>query len=325
MHPFRCFLHSFLLPCLQCPRAGGGQGRAPSPINAVLVALPVGSGSASAPGGPKLRTQPPTGGGPPCPDPGTPGGLGAAPPLLGSGNPPAPSPPPQGLISAPLPPPLKKGGAGGGSPLPGCPRAPPGAVERGACGPPAKAALASRTGFEPVRGNPIGFRVQRLNHSATVTPAPPSASLRLDPARSRHPAPPGPGTGPGTPRSAPPRPIPPRGSPPPSPLVLPRGPAGGAAGTRPCRGRRGRAGTERAAGGGRRAGRGGGAGRPRAGRGRGKAAHFASGRAPGGHYALCVQQGTAQSLRTLRPVGGGAVTTHFTSSRGQYVPCALYV
>ena len=27
----------------------------------------------------------------------------------------------------------------------------------------------SRTGFEPVRGNPIGFRVQRLNHSATVT------------------------------------------------------------------------------------------------------------------------------------------------------------
>lgn len=28
----------------------------------------------------------------------------------------------------------------------------------------------SRTGFEPVRGNPIGFRVQRLNHSATVTP-----------------------------------------------------------------------------------------------------------------------------------------------------------
>ena len=27
----------------------------------------------------------------------------------------------------------------------------------------------SRTGFEPVRGDPIGFRVQRLNHSATVT------------------------------------------------------------------------------------------------------------------------------------------------------------
>lgn len=27
----------------------------------------------------------------------------------------------------------------------------------------------SRTGFEPVRGNPIGFRVQRLNLSATVT------------------------------------------------------------------------------------------------------------------------------------------------------------
>ncbi len=25
------------------------------------------------------------------------------------------------------------------------------------------------TGFEPVRDNPIGFRVQRLNHSATIT------------------------------------------------------------------------------------------------------------------------------------------------------------
>lgn len=32
-----------------------------------------------------------------------------------------------------------------------------------------------------MRGNPIGFRVQRLNHSATVTPAPPSAALRLEP------------------------------------------------------------------------------------------------------------------------------------------------
>ncbi|CAB1455155.1 unnamed protein product [Pleuronectes platessa] len=29
--------------------------------------------------------------------------------------------------------------------------------------------VTSRTGFEPVRGNPIGFRVQRLNLSATVT------------------------------------------------------------------------------------------------------------------------------------------------------------
>lgn len=34
-----------------------------------------------------------------------------------------------------------------------------------------------------MRGNPIGFRVQRLNHSATVTPAPPSAALRLEPPR----------------------------------------------------------------------------------------------------------------------------------------------
>ena len=29
--------------------------------------------------------------------------------------------------------------------------------------------VSSRTGFEPVRENPIGFRVQRLNHSAIVT------------------------------------------------------------------------------------------------------------------------------------------------------------
>ena len=27
----------------------------------------------------------------------------------------------------------------------------------------------SRAGFEPARGDPIGFRVQRLNHSAIVT------------------------------------------------------------------------------------------------------------------------------------------------------------
>lgn len=50
------------------------------------------------------------------------------------------------------------------------------------CPPAAKRSAASRTGFEPVRGNPIGFRVQRLNHSATVTLAPPSAALRIDPA-----------------------------------------------------------------------------------------------------------------------------------------------
>ena len=29
--------------------------------------------------------------------------------------------------------------------------------------------LTQRAGFEPTRGNPIGFQVQRLNHSAIVT------------------------------------------------------------------------------------------------------------------------------------------------------------
>lgn len=29
-----------------------------------------------------------------------------------------------------------------------------------------KRAISLRTGFEPVRGDPIGFQVQRLNHSA---------------------------------------------------------------------------------------------------------------------------------------------------------------
>ncbi len=29
-----------------------------------------------------------------------------------------------------------------------------------------KAKITLRTGFEPVRGDPIGFQVQRLNHSA---------------------------------------------------------------------------------------------------------------------------------------------------------------
>ena len=35
---------------------------------------------------------------------------------------------------------------------------------------PTKITTTSRAGFEPTRGNPIGFQVQRLNHSAIVTP-----------------------------------------------------------------------------------------------------------------------------------------------------------
>ena len=33
-----------------------------------------------------------------------------------------------------------------------------------------KITAASRLGFEPARGNPIGFQVQRLNHSAIAAP-----------------------------------------------------------------------------------------------------------------------------------------------------------
>ena len=31
--------------------------------------------------------------------------------------------------------------------------------------------ISLRAGFEPARGNPIGFQVQRLNHSAIAAPA----------------------------------------------------------------------------------------------------------------------------------------------------------